>query len=384
MTQMRTLFFQNSSQWALHKIMFDIFMLVRPFSLIQWSMLTVASMSLTTYLNVSFFSTITIDVVQGLKYLILLIIFENVTAYCLLKQSLAKKTFVLDFLKHFQTKLNQRILSANWIKIKLSDQVEVRRKIEEASTAVQYVVEELIEQLREISKFIMTVITIFYICPIATVLIGIVYVCFYRLYLNKKSSDLLDVKLKIIEKHEKLYTKYSQANANMFEYVIHHEKDKIIHVTNELRIDIERQWFLLDSLYDYLSFKEDILGKICTFFTIVIHYTLNGINAFIIPLYHHLSTLTDSIHSMLVAYIRFLRLKKDYDLVKPILEEYDERVNIEQIDLGYEFQIEDLSFQYMGTRETFHLRLDGSLTFKMGETILVTGKSGAGKCIFIF
>jgi ABC-type bacteriocin/lantibiotic exporter with double-glycine peptidase domain len=79
-----------------------------------------------------------------------------------------------------------------------------------------------------------------------------------------------------------------------------------------------------------------------------------------------------------VAYIRYLRLKKDYDLIIPILEEYDERINVEQIDLNYELQIRDLSFQYKETREGFHLQYNGSLTFQMGESILITGKSGAG------
>jgi ABC-type bacteriocin/lantibiotic exporter with double-glycine peptidase domain len=46
--------------------------------------------------------------------------------------------------------------------------------------------------------------------------------------------------------------------------------------------------------------------------------------------------------------------------------------------LKYQFQIEDLSFQYEGTREGFHLQYNGLLTFKMGESILITGKSGAG------
>jgi ABC-type bacteriocin/lantibiotic exporter with double-glycine peptidase domain len=112
--------------------------------------------------------------------------------------------------------------------------------------------------------------------------------------------------------------------------------------------------------------------------TIIIYYKLNGMVTFIIPLYHYLSTLTDSIHAMLCAYIRSLRLIKDYDLIKPILEEYDERMNVEQRDLRYEFEIRDLSFQYKGTRENFHLQYNGQLTFKMGESILITGKSGAG------
>ena len=376
-------FLQNSSPWALHKIMLDIVIVLRPFTLIQWFFLTTASMTLTTYFNVTFFSIITVNTAQGLKYLFLLILFENITSYCLLKQNLAKRTFVLDFVGQFQTKLNQRILGASWIKIKLSDQVEVRRKIEEASTSILCLVEELIDQFREISKFLVTIVTIFYICPLASVFIGIVYACFYRFYLNKKSNDLLEIKVKMIEKNDKLCEKYSRANTNMFEYVIHHEKNYIIRVTNELKIDMEKQWFILDYLYEYLSFKEDILGKLCTFLTIIIYYLLTGINNFIIPLYHYLSTLTDSIHTMLIAYIRCLRLKGDYNLVRPILEEYEERIDVEQIELKHEFQIRDLLFQYEGKRDTFCLQFDGSLTFKMGEAILITGKSGAGINILI-
>ena len=379
---MKSLFsFRHGPPWALHTLVFDIVLALKPFQLILWFLLSVISMTLTTYFNVSFFSTITNDISQGLKYLFLLVIFDNATSYCLLKKSSAKKTFVLDFLKHFQTKLNQRILGANWIKIKLSDQVEIRRKIDEASSSIQYLVEEFIDETRECAKFIMTVVTICYISPMATILIGIVYLCFYRLYLNRKSNELLEEKLKMSEKYDKLSSKYSRANANMFEYVIHHEKDKIIDITNQLKVDMEAQWFLLDYLYAKLALQEDVLGKLCTFIVIVIHWLLNGANILIIPLYHYLSTLTDSIHTILVSYIRWLRLKKDYDLVRPILEEYDQRIDAEQMDLTSGFQIQDLSFHYDGKRETFHLQSHGTLSFNIGEAILVTGKSGAGDSI---
>ena len=231
----------RSSPWELYSVVFDILRVAKSFELIQWFTLTVISMMVTTYLNVSFFSTITIDIAQGLQYLILLIIFENVTSYCSLKQSLAKRTFVLDFLKHFQTKLNQRILSANWMKIKLSDQVKIRRKLEEASSSIQYLAEQCIDQLREISKFLTAVTTILYLCPIATVLIGVVYVCFYHFYLKKQSAVLLEMKQNMVEKDDRFSSKYARANANMFEYVIHHEKNKIINITNELKIDMEGQ-----------------------------------------------------------------------------------------------------------------------------------------------
>lgn len=375
---MRLLLFSHLSQWSLYNVLFDIILISKPLNLIQWFILTLSTMTLTTYLNVSFFSNITVNVEQGLKHLFLLIIFENITSYCQLRQSLVQKTFALDFLKHFRTRIYQRILSANWNKIKLSDQEDVRRKIDSATMVVHYFVDQFIDRLTDIFKFIMAIITIFYICPIATILIGVVYLCFYRIYSNKQKMNLFDINSQMIKKNSKLYGKHSRLNANMFEYVIHHEKDKIIDITNQIKIDIQQNWFELEYLYSYLSFKEDILGKICTFVTILMYYKLNGTIEFIIPLYHYLSTLTKSIHKTMTSYTRWLKVKKDYDIIQPILEEYIERANVEQIDLQYQFQIQDLSFQYQGSRETFHLQHHGSLTFKMGESILITGKSGAG------
>ncbi len=97
--------FRSSCEWSLYNIIFDIIILLKPFNFIQWFILTVISITLTTYLNVSFFATISTNVNQGLIYLFLLIIFDNITSYCSLKQCFAKRTFVLDFLKHFRTKL---------------------------------------------------------------------------------------------------------------------------------------------------------------------------------------------------------------------------------------------------------------------------------------
>jgi ABC-type bacteriocin/lantibiotic exporter with double-glycine peptidase domain len=82
---------------------------------------------------------------------------------------------------------------------------------------------------------------------------------------------------------------------------------------------------------------------------------------------------------MLTSYIHCLRFIKDYTLIIPILEEYEERADVEQIPLRHKIQIRDLSFNYKGVRETFHLKLNSSLTFKVGQSILVMGKSGAGK-----
>jgi ABC-type bacteriocin/lantibiotic exporter with double-glycine peptidase domain len=165
----------------------------------------------------------------------------------------------------------------------------------------------------------------------------------------------------------------------MFEYVIHHEKKRIIDITNELKINMEKRWSVIDNLYYKLSFEENILGKLCTFSTLLLYVTSNGTDVFIIPLYHYLSTLTSNINDILIFYIQCLRLIEDYIVVIPILEEYEERVNVEQVDLKNQIQIEHLSFKYKDTRENFHLKLDSLLTFNVGQAILVTGKSGAGK-----
>jgi hypothetical protein len=99
----------------------------------------------------------------------------------------------------------------------------------------------MIDKLRQVYELFLTIIVIFYICPLSTVLILIIYSASDWLHLNRQSTILLDVKTNLLEKHNKLYAKYSRANTNMFEYVIHYEKNKLIQITNQLKIDTERQ-----------------------------------------------------------------------------------------------------------------------------------------------
>jgi len=373
-----------SSKWSFSNVMYEILIVSKPFDLIKWFILSLISMSITTYLNVSFFSTITIDVNQGLKYLFCMILFENLTSFCFLQQALTKKTFILDFLKEFRTKLNQRILSANWMKIKLSDQAEIRRKIDLATHAIQYFIDNSIDRAKHISQLIMALITISFIFPLATLFIVTAYLTFCRFYSYKQSKELLVLKTNYQEQSRKLHEKYRRVQTNMFEYVIHHEKDKVIDIMNQVTIETQRRWFELDYLYDYLEFKENLLGNICTFLTILAHYLINENPIAILPLYKYLSTLTRSFQRLLTSYIRWIKIKKDYDLIHPILEEFEERINVEQINLDYHLRIKDLSFQYEEKqgREPFHLQLNDSLTFTIGESILITGKSGAGKSTF--
>ncbi|CAF1403999.1 unnamed protein product [Rotaria sordida] len=191
---MRFIYWRSSSEWSLFNIMFDIIIKLKTLDFIKWFLLTTMSMTLTTYLNVCFFTTITNNVEQGLKYLLLLIIFETITSYCSMKQRLAKRIFVLDFLEEFRSKLYQRILSSDWMKIKLSDQENIRQKLERACSSVQFLFEDILDQLKEMNRFLLTMMTVFYICPMACLLIGMIYFSSYYLYLNKQSENLLHIK----------------------------------------------------------------------------------------------------------------------------------------------------------------------------------------------
>ena len=375
---MQLMFSRSSSEWLLHKVVFEIIVKLSRFDLILWFALTIISMTLTSYLNVSFFTTIIINIDQGLKYLFLLIVFENITAYCSLKQRAAKRTFILDFLERFRTKLNQRVLGTHWLKIKLSDQEDTRQKIERACTSVKDLLEDIVDKLKEIYRFFLTVIIISSIFPISTVFIGVIYMASYALYLKRQSTKLLEFKTNLLKTQSKLHSKYARANTSMFEYVIHHEKDEIIRITNQLKTEIERQWFSLNYRYDCLSFNEDVIGKLTTFLIIFIYYALGRTNTYIIPLYHYLSTLTTTIHKLIMSYIQWVKFKRDYDLVQCILEECQERPDVEQVDLYDELQIGNLSFRYENARGDFRLQHRGYLTFQRGESILIKGDSGAG------
>ncbi|CAF5216245.1 unnamed protein product, partial [Rotaria magnacalcarata] len=128
------------------------------------------------------------------------------------------------------------------------------------------------------------------------------------------------MKLKFSDIYAKLSSKYARASENMFEYVIHHDKDKIINITNELKVEMERKWQNISHLYDLLSFEENIIGRLCTFSTLLAYAVTHEASVFIIPLYHHLLTLTTSIDEMLIFYIQSLRYIKDYHIIIPILE----------------------------------------------------------------
>jgi hypothetical protein len=79
---MKFLWNRNLSRWSLQKIIVDIIIITKPFEWFRWFLLTTSLMALSTYLNVLFFSTITVNITRGLQILALLIVFENATAYC--------------------------------------------------------------------------------------------------------------------------------------------------------------------------------------------------------------------------------------------------------------------------------------------------------------
>jgi len=93
---------------------------------------------------------------------------------------------------------------------------------------------------------------------------------------------------------------------------------------------IESLYYISEYVANKLSFIEEILGKICTL--IIIRILLNNVNNpfVVIPIYHYLSSLINQIDNIIDITIRCTRLIKDYDLLEPLLNEYQPRLETKQ------------------------------------------------------
>jgi len=109
-------------------------------------------------------------------------------------------------------------------------------------------------------------------------------------------------------------------------------------------------------------------------------YNLNSVNYlfFVIPINHYLSSPINQIDNIINITIRCLRLIKDHYLLEPLVNEYESHLETKQFNINNSFTIKQTKVK----RKTFTLQLSQSMKFQMGETILSTGYSEAGKSTF--
>jgi ABC-type bacteriocin/lantibiotic exporter with double-glycine peptidase domain len=322
----------------------------------------------------------------NIETLLLLLVSQSIESFVDLRVRLSEKSFVLKCIRELHRVVYQRLLGSDWYRLKLADHEEMRRKINEACSSIQSLLETLIEQSTVIYGLINAMLTIILLCSWKTTisLIGI-YFLFFIVYVRKRSKELFELRVKNNEMYDELQVKYNRVIGRMIDYVLHRERDILIEQSSSIQVLIESLYYISQYVADKLSFIEEILGKICTL--IIISILLTSVNNpfIVIPIYHYLSSLINQIDNLINICISCTRLIKDYDLLKPMLIEYQPRLETKQYSMNYSLHIEHLHFVYKQTkvkRKQFVLQLEQPITFQMGESILITGNSGAGKSTF--
>jgi len=348
--------------------------------LLFWLIIKFLIRVISTYLTVAFLSS------ANVKTLCLLLINQIIESFIGLRVKLTEKSFVLICVRGLHTLVYQRLLGTDWYRLKIADHEEMRRKINEACSSIQALLETIIEQSTVIYALINALFTIILLCSWkATLSLTLVYFLFFIFYVKKRSEELFKLRVKHNTMYDQLQDKYNRVIGRTLDYVLHRERDKLIYTSSSIQVMIESLYYISEYVANKLSFIEEILGKICTL--IIISILLNSVNNpfVVIPIYHYLSSLINQIDSIIDITIRCTRLIKDYDLLEPLLNQYEPRLETKQFNIINSFTIENLYFiskQTKVKRKPFILQLSQSITFQMGETILITGNSGAGKSTF--
>jgi len=289
---------------------------------------------------------------------------------------------MLTFIRRLHELIYTRLLSTDWHRLKLVDHEQMQRRVDEACNSVQFLIEHIIEETSGIWNLIMAMLTIAILCPWQlTISLILVYIGFFFGYVRQRGREFLKLRIESNKTIGELYEKHSRVASQTLDYILHRERAALVANIVSFQVAIERIWYVVDYAADRLSFVEELLGKTCTFVTIGVLVSTTDNPLIIIPLYHYLSSLVDQLDNTNQVFIRCIRLIKEYDLILPMLNEYEPRIEAPQYEMKNSFTIQSLHFAYTdqtkkGTR--FTLKLSQPLSFQNGETILVTGNSGAG------
>jgi hypothetical protein len=231
-----------------------------------------------------------------------------------------------------------------------------------------------------------SIITISLLCPWkATIGLIFEYLTFFLIYVRQRSEELSALRAKNNTLYYELHEKSNRVMGRSLDYILHRERNELISKNSSLQVAIESLYYTSEYVANRLLFSEELLGKACTFIIISI-LLINTKNPFVvIPIYHYLSSLISKLDSIIDVSTRCIRLIKDYDLLQPLLEEYKPRFEASQFIMEQYLTIHNLYFTYeevKARRKRFTLELSESITFQMGETILVTGNSGVGNFRF--
>ena len=351
--------------------------------------------------NLNFTKNLTINFEFAIKCLIYNIILEVASSYLNLISSKHKKDFVLTVLEKAISTFCNKIYGMNWNKISALNKSELPDKINRATMAIDNCLTYIINKLLDCFSLCGSAIIMYTISPVSLLIVFLTNILMY-FFVIKKANEIQLIERKNIHKiTEKFYNKYWDVLHNSIECVIHHQRDKIINTIGESKCDIERKWINYSYINDLLMFKNQVANNIVMLSCIIIYVNNNicSVNnllfaqnsqlaifnkeniMLVLTLQIYMSRLTDQLDQILSIYTNFTKWEKDYERIKLVLMECDERPNFSQITMNHCLTFSNVSFKYPATESRKGLGLEsvGRFTFNKGETILVKGTSGAGK-----
>ncbi|CAF4063041.1 unnamed protein product [Rotaria sp. Silwood2] len=290
---------------------------------------------------------------------------------------------MLEFIPRFHGLIYTRLLNTEWHRLKLADHEQMQRKVDQACNSIKLLIENIIEETRGVWNLIMAILTVTMLCPWHTTLSFIlVYKAFFLGYVRQHGGELLKLRTESNKTSEQLHQRHSLVAGRILDYVLHCEQTAMITNTASFKVALERLWYTVDYAANRLSFVEELLGKTCTLIVIsvvLIHTTNTPL--MVIPVCHYLSSLVNQLDTTNQSMIRYTRLIKEYDLIVPMLNECEPRLEAPQFAMRRSLTIHTLHFAYENhtkQRTRFELKLSQPLIFQNGEVVLVTGNSGAG------
>lgn len=388
--------------WKFSNVVFGLVkahMSIRLFSLLAVYM--VITSFLIPYTNINFTTKVTIDLKFALKCLILNVILELIGAYLNLIVTKNKKDFVLSIQEQFIKLVCGRIYGMNWTKIRDLNKNELPDKISRAIFAVENCINMSISYLMDTFVLFGSIVILMNISPLSLLIIIVFNLLTYFYIIKRENIRLLAQRNLMHQKNEKFWDRYWTTLRNSNEYIIHHQKDKIVDVIKQSRYDLEKTWMDLEYENDRLIFKSNIINQttvlICillyvhnTIFNIMELFSNNPIDPsflnketilIVLTLYIYLSRLSEKFDDLLKTYTFFTKWEKDYERIKIVLDESDERLETTQLNYNNHLEFCNIDFTYEQTdnRKAMRVYSNGTFRFHKGETVLVKGASGAGK-----
>lgn len=397
----------NLNEWSLTNITISIVKPVRPYVLL---LLLGINMVFTTifipWTNVLATTKLSTNFELSIKCFILGFIFSTINSYIGLLLKNRQTIFTINLKCRFMQKICERVYSTDWLLFKECEKKQLPNKINMARYAFEAYIDNIFDIIHIIFDLVGTLIVLLNIFPLLPIVLffgNLIVYYFNTLPFNK--THLIE-RQSINKESDKIWQKYWRIMHVAEEKVIHHQENEITDTVVKSQYGRQQAWTSLSYKSSVSNFKTSAANKllILTCMLYFVHVNIFPISSLlfdntfdiskvnkellliIVTLNIYMSNFMDTINSFISFYTEYERCNEDYRGLYKILVKCDLRPTNEQIELKHTFGFKNINFTFpeskKHSRKEWHLRSEGDFEFKIGDSVLVSGQSGAGKSTF--